>query len=69
MADKPRTWNCIYAPTRMDDSGSRHIITRRDGPTYCGQNATYGQEAPRDWNRDQLCQRCLQKCLREMTQA
>jgi hypothetical protein len=54
----------LYVPTKEDAAGVLHIISGRDRPPLCGQEATGEQQAPRTWQRSLLCPRCAQKHMR-----
>ena len=59
----------FYVPTRLDADGSRHIISSRDGPTLCGQEATGEQTAPRSWSVKDVCPRCAQQYVKQLIRA
>lgn len=61
---RQRSYYGVYAPTRLDADGVRHVITSRDGSTLCGQHADGEQTAPRAWPRHALCAGCVQKYIR-----
>lgn len=66
MERKINTHSRFYVPTRLDAEGSRHIISHRDGPTLCGQEATGEQTAPRDWSVKHVCPRCAQQYVKQI---
>lgn len=67
MDRKINPYSRFYVPTRLDAEGVRHIIQHRDGPTLCEQEATGEQTAPRDWSVSQVCPRCAQQYVKQLT--
>lgn len=54
----------LYVPTLVDDNDLRHIIPSKDKAAYCG--ATGQQHFPKDHKASDLCQRCVQKYMRDV---
>lgn len=60
--NRQRTFATLDTPTLVDSDGLRHIIPGKDQPAYCGATGT--QEAPRQHQAKNLCQRCVQRYMR-----
>jgi len=56
----------LYVPTLLAADGTRHIIPARDGAPLCGAPLVGTQHEPSNWLRGALCQRCVQKHMRDV---
>lgn len=59
-----RTYSTLYVPTLIDADGLRHIIPSKNSAAYCG--AIGQQFFPKDHKANELCQRCVQKYMRQV---
>lgn len=57
------THSTLYVPTLVDADGLRHIIPSKNNAAYCG--AIGQQHFPHDHKAASLCQRCVQKYMRQ----
>lgn len=62
--NRRKTYATLMVPTLVDAEGLRHIIPSKDQPAYCG--AEGAQEAPREHRSASLCQRCVQKYIKQV---
>lgn len=69
MDRKINPYSRFYVPTRLDTDDSRHIISYRDGPALCGQEATGEQTAPHSWSVKDVCPRCAQQYVKQLVGA
>jgi len=58
------TYSTLYVPTLVDADDLRHIIPGKDSAAYCG--ATGEQHFPHEHRAASLCQRCVQKYMRQV---